>query len=260
MIEKNEIEQTIKLYFGKTDVEIHFFGQGNGAKRFLDFYEYGDQYIGDAPDMIIFKNREALIVEHFEFDCYRANRKGSQNRKEQSRIKRASDMIIPTEEGVEFHDYINGESSYKFYLQNVNRGFEEHYAHIPMYQENLKREWGVDAFTKMEVMFLIEDVSPLGAEVIEREGHSTQRIPIVLAQCKEFLELLGKRPKVDYILACSSVENNQYVWFIDQTEINSYYQNAIDYGNMQFLDYTPRVTQFKMLVSEEMINKENGNL
>lgn len=260
MTVKNEIEQTMMRYFYKDGIEIHFFGQGNGAKRFLDFYQYGDKYLGDAPDMVILKNKEALIVEHFEFDCYCANRKGSQNRKEQSRIRRASAAIIPTEEGIEFHDYIRGESSNKSYLQNVCRSFEEHYAHIPMYQDNLKNERIVDGFIKTEVMFLIEDVSPLGAEVIEREGYSTLRIPIVLAQCKEFLDLLRERPKVDYILACSSVENNQYVWFIDQTEINRYYQNTIDYESMQFLAYTPRVSQFKMLVSEEMINKGNGNL
>lgn len=39
-----------------------------------------------------------------------------------------------------------------------------------------------------------------------------------------------------------------------------YYQNIMNYENMQFLAYTPRFSQFKMLVSDEMINKENANL
>lgn len=34
----------------------------------------------------------------------------------------------------------------------------------------------------------------------------------------------------------------------------------MNYENMQFLAYTPRFSQFKMLVSDEMINKENANL
>lgn len=257
---ENEIEKTMMRYFSKEDTEIYFFGQGNGVKRFLEFYQYGDMYIGDAPDMVIIQDNEALLLEHFEFDCYYVNRKGSQNRREQSRIRRLSDAIIPTEEGIEFHDCINGESSYKNYIQNVCRSFEEHYAHISLYQENLKRNQVVDGSMKTKVMFLIEDVSPLGTAVMERNGYITQRIPIVLAQCKEFLDLFKERPKIDYILACSSVENNRYVWFIDQTEINMYYQNVIDYENMQFLAYTPRVSHFKMLVSDEMINKGNTNL
>lgn len=75
-------------YFGKDGTEMYFWGHGNGVKKFLNFYQYGKMRFGDAPDRVILKNKEALIVEHFEFDCYCANRKGSQLRKEQSRIKR----------------------------------------------------------------------------------------------------------------------------------------------------------------------------
>ena len=43
----------------------------------------------DAPDMLVRKDNIALIIEHFEFDSYRVTRKGSQNRREQSRIEGA---------------------------------------------------------------------------------------------------------------------------------------------------------------------------
>lgn len=257
---KNEIEQTLMRYFSKDGVEIHFWGEGNGARRFLEFYQYGDIYVGDAPDMLIVKNNEALIMEHFEFDCYYVDRKGSRNRREQFRIRKASDSILPTEEGIAFHDYIKGESSYKNYIQNVNRSFQEHYLRLSQYRDNLRKWKMIDDHIKTEVLFLIEDVSPLGTGVIERNGYIAPMVPVVLAQSEEFLDMLREKSDIDYVLACSSLGENQFIWFIEQAEIDVYYQHIRQYKDMQFLDFTPRVTVFKQLVSEDVINKNNGDI
>ena len=61
---------------------------GTAAKEFAAIFQNGEKLIGDVPDMLVFKNNAALIIEHFEFDSYRVTREGSQNRREQSRIDR----------------------------------------------------------------------------------------------------------------------------------------------------------------------------
>lgn len=85
----NELLTAINKYFSSDEgTSIKYHGTGALAKEFADVFQFGEKFIGDAPDMFICKNNVAFIIEHFEFDCYRATRKGSQNRREQSRIER----------------------------------------------------------------------------------------------------------------------------------------------------------------------------
>jgi len=97
------------------------------AQEIADFFTKGDRYIGDVPDMAILFNGKCLAVEHFEFDCYKNDKSGSENRKESSRIERAFDSMPACEMCKPFpKDQTNGESSYEQYIQNITKTFEKH--------------------------------------------------------------------------------------------------------------------------------------
>ena len=252
---KNELETTINKYFSNEKNTVHYYGSGNGAEEFLQMQSDSKMDYRDAPDMYIKKNNLVYIVEHFEFDCYKKTRKGSKNKQEQARINKKSETFPATEEGVIFHDIIHGESSFDNYINNAINAFEDHYKHIDVYIENLKRDSIINENDIVKVVFFIEDVSPLGSIAIERKGYNANMIAIVLAQCKQFIELIKDREKVNYVIACSETGNNNSIWFIDRNDIDDYLKNVVDFENMDFLSCEPHVIEGKMLISNEKMQK-----
>lgn len=249
----NELLKAINTYFSSDDgTSMRYYGTGATAKAFADIFQTGELLIGDAPDMLICKNEEALIIEHFEFDSYKVTQKGSQNRREQSRIDRLENKLAPTEAGTYFHDKIHGHSSYQNYIQNVCRNFEEYLRRIDTYKENLKGYGLIDDTKSVKVLFFIEDTSPLGSMVVDQSKEPPSVQPINLGQCQEFLSLLNNSPDVDYVLACSMAGSIKVVWFIDRNEIGEYLKEAIDYSKMQFIDCESQVSGFQLLIPNKL--------
>ncbi len=246
-MQNEAVRALFKNYSEENGMDIRFLGTGNGARYFADFVQNGDYYADDAPDMMLKKGNEAIIIEHFEFDSYHADRKGSPGRREMARIQRNEDSIEATADGVFFSDEIKGKSSFHDLLTNLCRSFTEHYSRIPKYKENLKRYGLIDDSTQVKVMFLVEDVSPLGSIVIDGK----KQRPIIMLLCKEFLDLFKEATGLDYILSCSSAAENNFVWFADRREIEEYYKCAVDYENKYFLDFDVQVVGFKMAFPRE---------
>ena len=215
-------------------------------------------YLFDAPDMFVKKDDYVLIIEHFAFDCYKVKKKGSEHRRELARIQRKEDAMQPTEDGTKLHEVVHGESSYEDYIANVTRSFYEHYSHIDLYQQNLKNAGIITEKTKVEVMFFIEDVSPLGTVVFNSESEDGGIVMVTLADSKEFLDLLNNNNRLDYVLACSTYNNTREIWFIDCHQLDEYYGHVIDYASMQFLNFKPHVVAFKKLVPEEQLEQRQG--
>lgn len=238
--------------------EIHYHGSGNNVRFFVDMLEPKNVHINrDAPDMYIQKSDVVVIVEHFEFDCYKATRKGSEHRQELARIRRKEDALIPTEAGVSLHEQIRGNSSYENYLNNVTRSFSEHYAHIDLYLENLKNEGVITESSTVKVLFFAEDISPLGTVVVQPEGDTSGIMMVTLSDSREFLDFLRHNGRVDYVLACSSYNSERLIWFIDQAELETYYEHVKDYSAMRFLHFNPQVISYKMLLPDEKMKAQS---
>ncbi len=243
----NELLNAIKRYFSsKEGTSIYYYGTGFTAIEFADIFQSGEKRVMDAPDMLVRKDNIALIIEHFEFDSYRVTRKGSQNRREQSRIEGAEkERLLAGGESC-FSDEIHGSSSYQNYIQNVSRSFAEHYRQINTYKKNLKARGFISDSQVVRVLFFIEDTSPLGSVAADQSEGDLFVRPISLGQCQEFLSLLQDSPDVNYVLACSTVGPDKIVWFIDRNEIFEYQKNAIDYSQMQFINFEPQVSGFQI--------------
>lgn len=244
---KNEaIHALFKNYSKTSGMDIRFLGTGNSVRYFADFVQNASYYADDAPDMVLKKGNEVIIIEHFEFDSYHVSRKGSPGRQEMARIQRNEDQIEATEDGVFFSDAIKGKCSFQDLISNLSCNFKSHYDRIPKYKENLKGHGLIDDTTSIKVMFLIEDVSPLGSIAVDQEA---KQHPIIVLLYKKFLDLFRGAINLDYILACSSAADKNYMWFADRAEIDEYYSNAVDYGKMVFLDFDVQVASFKISFS-----------
>lgn len=248
----NEATRAFTHFFHREEGnEIHFLGADTGVSLFVDIFDNGEHFVGDAPDMVIRKDSVAIIIEHFEFDCFRVTRKGSSSRMEQARIDRAQRQLPATREGTVFHDKIRANCSYNDYITNVTRNFNEHYARIADYKRHLVEKGLIGKDTVVKVMFLIEDVSPIGTIAIDEQSKDRNMVPVVLAQCPEFLQLLSQCNDLDYVLCCSSAGSNEYVWFIDRQELAAYEEKACDYAHMRFLFHQPSVMGVKMVVPDD---------
>ncbi len=246
-----EIIRTLRQYFS-VDGKLQYWGDDKTVKALTEMFATAKPYGEEAPDMYFIKGNRVLIIEHFEFDCYHAAKNGSSSfRREEARIKRVFDAVPLTEQRITvMRDVIRGKSSYEDYVKNVRRNFLKHYKKIDKYFEKLKEVGVIREETDVKVMFLIDDVSPLGALVVDNndkwnEGDTSS---VQLSCSIEFLNLLTDSPKVDYVISCSTCFSNPMVWFISRNNLSAYYQHSVDYASMRFLSLTPHVIEVRTIV------------
>lgn len=248
----NEVEKVIEKYF-QDKIWADYYGEEKFIEKIMDIIVTGKRHPGDAPDMVIETEDRVLAIEHFEVDCYESGKKGSKHRIEEARIDRTQKEKPPTEEGTFINESINGNSSYDYYIKNVEKNFREHYRKIEQYIENIKKDY---AKKEIIICFLIEDVSPLGTMVCQNGKIE----PVVLSRSNEFLSLLENCTQVDYVMACSEYENNKFFWVISKEGIEEYLKNTRDYANMDFLDFKPHVSIYKQLVDCGLMQTGGKNI
>lgn len=246
---KSEIQETLERYFSKESNTVKYKGTGELVKKLVDMSSKGVTHFGDAPDMYITYNNEVWIIEHFQFDAYLSSkRKGSMLMREEDRIRRKEKELEPSETGTIFHEQINGTSSYQMYIENVCTSFCKHASKINTYKQNLIAQNIIHQDSVVKVLFLIEDVSPIGAMAIDNKR---KVVPIELGACREFLEIMKLYKGVDAVIACSEVSQTKFVWFISNDEIDTYIEQSSEYKLMQFMDFTPHVIGMKVVIPDK---------
>jgi len=248
----SEAIDTLKKYFCEEMNTVHYHGDDAFVTQMADALYRGEIIEYEAPDLYIKLENVVWVLEHFEFDCSRSNRKGSAFKKEESRVIRAEEKIKPTNQGTLFHDKIVAESSYDDYVKNVIKNFKSHYVKIGIYKQNLIKDRIADENTIFKVIFLIDDVSILGASCIDDKG---DWIPIILAHCREFLDLLEDSSMVDGVLAFSSCDDKKLIWFIDRYQLKDYSLNAEDYNSFKFMKLMPNVLEYTIAVPKEFVRE-----
>lgn len=139
----------------------------------------------ERPDGFIILEDTLYLIEHFEFDSSKVNKKGAQDRREFGRIKR-------TLEGCPvntiYHDTVKGDRSISQYLENLLCNFHNHYKNIDLYIDNIKKY--INGFSYIKFGFFIEDTTVFGNSYKLKEKDSfPNRYSLHLAYCKEFIDL-----------------------------------------------------------------------
>ncbi len=241
----NELAEALYKYLNDDINSIYYCGE---ADEFCDFMK-SDIKCAEAPDGYIVKDNQILIFEHFEFDCYKNNKKGSAARNEDARVARNFEECKPLgqQDFTLLQDKIDANSSLQYYLDNVISNFENHVKKIPRYIENLRLQGVLNEGMQVKVVFLIEDTSPLGAVVYN--GVNMQGV--VLSRYKQFLDFYQEHKEVNYILACSEVGNIRSCWLINYNSLDEYYKIIENYDDMTFIGFRPEVVGFAKLLSKK---------
>ena len=108
-------ELTFRKYLAEGGT-IHFHGNAQICQDCMDFLSQSHFIIRNAPDFVALGEKKAIILEHFEFDCYPVNKKGSQNQQEQARIDRKRKSLPIPKQGLVYQDTIQGQSSYEDFV------------------------------------------------------------------------------------------------------------------------------------------------
>ena len=120
----------------------------------------------ESPDIYTKYNKTVYGLEHFKYDARKRNKNGSQQRRDEIKIKQSADekfrKEIKTEDSVTIHEEIKSVPKPEYYKDNFIKSFKLHYSKIDQYKENLSNKLGADR-ENVAIWFIAEDETMLGS-------------------------------------------------------------------------------------------------
>lgn len=197
-----EFELCFKKYFNNS-TKICFL---NTIKDFSkDFFDnYTRINFRDNPDGYLKIGNKIIIIEHFEYDATKNNKKGSETRIEKSRINRKLDDKCYSLDNVKYvHEEMNVTHSTEQLRDNFIKIFSDHNSKINQYKKALIEDGIIDDNDEVIFMFCCEDKTIFGCLGIEDQIYSFNILDI-----KECLDVILES-KIDYLLLCNSYQNRK---------------------------------------------------
>lgn len=197
-----EFELCLKKYFNNS-TKICFL---NTIKDFSkDFFDnYTRINFRDNPDGYLKIGSKIIIIEHFEYDATKNNKKGSETRIEKSRINRKLDDKCYSLDNVKYaHEEMNVTHSTEQLRDNFIKIFSDHNSKINQYKKALIEDDIIDDNDEVIFMFCCEDKTIFGCLGIEDQIYSFNILNI-----KECLDVILES-KIDYLLLCNSYQNRK---------------------------------------------------
>jgi len=227
---KDELKIFIHNYLENRNIK-YFGEQTEQLKNLLKFFNSGILTY-DHPDGFCKYEDNVLIIEHFEFDSSCTNKKGSKNRQE---IFRTSNYEPQKDTGIEiFRDEIKCDYTIENYVDNLIKNFNKHYDEIEKYKKDLEKKQIITKNTNVETLFCIEDATALG------NMDSATGEPLIPLMCKEFIDIIKKCPKLDYIITGSSIGQSNYTWFSSTLKIDYYIKNSYSKDVKEIANLNPQ--------------------
>lgn len=247
-----KLKKRLCVYLSEKYNTVHYHGDSDQVLMLQDFLEHGKFFPCDGPDSYIKLNEKVLIIEHFQFTCYKkSKRKGDIQEIESDRIDRLGD-------GLSYDEKMKLTSGGKCYLDNATSSFDKHYQKTQKYiTKCISLSNGISE-SDIKVCFLIDDVSIVGSSYLDRSSGVLYRANI--ANCMEFLNHFRKHPRVDWILSGSRNDTEDHqVWFVSQKYIDEYIRYATYYSDKHFpYDEIHVIQRVNPINSREnTLNKQN---
>lgn len=121
----------------------------------------------ERPDIVSIVNCELYAIEHFEFDFYRNNKKGSTYKKEEETKERLFEQSIKNNEETEIIGQVESKASTDSFISNFLRSFCNHYGKIEDYSRHLLECFN---FKTLNIWFIAEIASPMACIGITEKG------------------------------------------------------------------------------------------
>ena len=256
MSSRNEVDLTLGKWLPNDTNQVSYLGSDMDILHLRDFFDMHDGASFDRPDAFLRLKNEVLIIEHFQFDCYKQTASGSSFAKLDSELSKSFDSLH--EHNGYLHCEIKASNSLEYYYVNACNSFQKHYEKIESYKRNLINKGFANSNDTFIVCFIIDDTTKLGTMVEGTNGAE----PVILVLYRRFLEFLQQYPCVDYILTSAWFLNSYYPWFYSQANHASYVNKQIDYDQMQFMVHDTQVlftsaeVDPKSIIGEDAANSQ----
>lgn len=158
----------------------------------------------DNPDGYLKIDNKIVVIEHFEYDATKNNKKGSETRTEESRINRKLEEKCYSTDNVKYvHEEMNVTHSTEQLRDNFIKIFSHHNLKINQYKKVLMEEGIIGDNNEVIIMFCCEDKTIFGCL-----GYDEQEYDFNILDVKECIDELLKS-NVDYLLLCNSYESRK---------------------------------------------------
>lgn len=205
----------------------------------------------EAPDIVVVNNDTILLIEHFEIDASRSIKsKGNLDKIEKHKRKLKFDAYANSlnSKSVSLTMKVDCKYSKEYYINNLVRSYNQHYAKIDKYVSNVLNEAVTDKNKEIKKAFFIEDTNPLGSY------HLVDGMPksIVLFFMIEFLELIKESSNLDYIFFSNHSNDKQSAHFmsINDESIKKISENALNIDDKDFFCFEPVEVAYREIITE----------
>ena len=248
----NELEKIVRTFFSKECKASIYYNLNHqlfdNVIRNIRSYE--------RPDMLSIFENKVIGIEHFEFDSFNRNGKGSEYRtnefKVQKRFKKLMQEEFRHKDSVSVYDKITGNSSMKNYFNNFQKNFLNHYNKIDDYIEHIKKDFNC-LNEEIHICFFAEDVSPLGSMYV-KDGKQGMLTPLY---SDEIIKMLENSPKVEYlIIGTYATSEHELIIIENKSETLERYKNEHPrIEENDFISFQPDTIGFAIKIPNNQIEK-----
>lgn len=230
----NEFRECLIKYFDGSTNAITIDNINEFANEF--FMHANQIVIRDNPDGYL-KIGDKFIIEHFEYDATKRNKKGSETRIEDSRINRKFNNLDNSSHETKYvHDQMNVTHSTEYLKDNFIKVFTEHNNRINQYKDELIKEGVIGSNSDVKVMFCCEDKTTFGC--LAYDDNKCYAFSVI--DIKECVDVILKS-NVDYLLLCNSYQNDKCINLLPvSNEILKVSKNKT-YHEINMIDFKPQV-------------------
>ena len=174
-------------------------------------YERPDMY-ADLDDLVI-------ILEHFEFDASRQNRKGMMGKEEENHLKRRIEQAKP--DGKFYIDCARYDISLEDWQKNFESCFQSHYDRIDVYKRRITDIIGNNE-KPIRIGFFVENqFSP----IINIFGDIAE---LQYCDTVQFANVILANQNIDFLLFGGYINGKAQIKYIDRVALEIIYDNLID--------------------------------
>lgn len=172
------------------------------------------------PDAIAENGTTLLLLEHFQFDNSRLNKKGSLQNQTAAKTDRELNNLLTDKEFAIVNESV--EKCGLYYIENFQKQFDSHVKNIDSYKLEIQEE-SKKKYDKYLMGFIIEDSSPLGSVYFDGGLKCVD-----LVYSKEFLDVFEQTPQLDFVVfAMTGNEDNRILSFISKNTISLHRKRQI---------------------------------
>ncbi len=218
------------------DNEITYPSNGSFDYSFLN-HVFDSIQILDRPDFYSIVGNTIYIIEHFEIDSTKHNRKGSKQKIEEFKDElRFQQVAGANNDNMSIYNgQINAEPKIEFYKENLFAAFDDHYNKIESYKNHVREL--VQDFDKYKVVtiFIIEDSSIFGS--LYFKNGLKLLLPVF---AREFNSYFKSKQNLDLVLCSSETNTNTKIsWILARCDIEHMLDKEVSLNDIELVDLRP---------------------